>query len=148
MHAHEYLDHDDPNSKAKIGHDFDGDDVRTISYSRKETTKLDVLHTTLCQLLKEGYSKRDIAVLFLKSDKIPSKDKLSAKLNDLSWSSAEDNDSENIVMSSVLKYSGLERPVVVLVNVHRNLDGRNLNSFIYGAVTRAMVKLVIIAREG
>ena len=146
MHAHQYLDHDDPNSKAKIGHDFDGDDVRTISYSRNETNKLDVLHTTLCQLLKEGYSKRDIAVLFLKSDKIPSKDKLSAKLNDLSWSSAEDNDSENIVMSSVLKYSGLERPVVVLVNVHKYLDGRNSHSFIYGAVTRAMVKLVIIQK--
>ena len=103
----------------------------------------------MCQLLKEGYSKRDIAVLFLKSDKIPSKHKLSAELNDLSWSSAEDNDSENIVMSSVLKYSGLERPVVVLVNVHRYLEGRNSNSFFYGAVTRAMVKLVIIrCREG
>ena len=148
-HAKKYLVDDDSKDKVEIGHDFDGDDVWPISYSRSETTELDVLQTTLCQLLKEGYSERDIAVLFLKNDKIPSEDELSAKLNGLSWRSAKDNDSENIVISTVLKYSGLERPVVVLVNVHRPLYRRNLHSFIYGAVTRAMVKLVVIrCREG
>ena len=120
-----------------------------ISYSRSETTELDVLQTTLCQLLKDRYSERDIAVLFLKNDKIPSEDELSAKLNGLSWRPAKDNDSENIVISTVLKYSGLERPVVVLVNVHRPLYRRQTDSFIYGAVTRAMVKLVVIrCKEG
>ena len=143
-HAKKYLVDDDSKDKVEIGHDFDGDDVWLISYSRSETTELDVLQTTLCQLLKEGYSERDIAVLFLKNDKIPSEDELSAKLNDLSWRPAKDNDSENIVISTVLKYSGLERPVVVLVNVHRPLFRRQTDSFIYGAVTRAMVKLVVI----
>ena len=144
QHAKKYLVDDDSKDKVEIGHDFDGDDVWPIFYSRSEKTELDVLQTTLCQLLKEGYSEGDIAVLFLKNDKIPSEDELSAKLNGLSWRPAKDNDSENIVISTVLKYSGLERPVVVLVNVHRPLYRRNLHSFIYGAVTRAMVKLVII----
>ena len=148
-HAKKYLVDDDSKDKVEIGHDFDGDDVWSISYSRSETTELDVLQTTLCQLLKEGYSERDIAVLFLKNDKIPSEDELSAKLNGLSWRPAKDNDSENIVISTVLKYSGLERPVVVLVNVHRPLYRRQTDSFIYGAVTRAMVKLVVIrCKEG
>ena len=148
-HAKKYLVGDDSKDRAEIGHDFDGDDVRTIYYSESETTELDVLFTTLRQFLEEGYHEKDIAVLFLKNDKIPSEDKLSAKLNGLSWRPAKDNDSENIVISTVLKYSGLERPVVVLVNVHRPLYRRNLHSFIYGAVTRAMVKLVIIrCKEG
>ena len=148
-HAKKYLVDNDSKDEVEIGHDFDGDDVWPISYSRSETTELDVLQTTLCQLLKEGYSERDIAVLFLKNDKIPSEDELSAKLNGLSWRPAKDNDSENIVISTVLKYSGLERPVVVLVNVHRPLYRRQKDSFIYGAVTRAMVKLVVIrCKEG
>ena len=143
-HAKNYLvDHDSKN-KVEIGHDFVGDDVRTLYYSKSETTELDVLFTTLCQLFEEGYNERDIAVLFLKHDKIPSNDRLSAKLNGLSWRSAKDNDSENIVISSVLKYSGLERPVVVLVNVHRPPCKFRKFPFTYGAVTRAMVKLVII----
>ena len=148
-HAKKYLVDNDSKDEVEIGHDFDGDDVWPISYSRSETTELDVLQTTLCQLLKEGYSEGDIAVLFLKNDKIPSEDELSAKLNGLSWRPAKDNDSENIVISTVLKYSGLERPVVVLVNVHRPLYRRQKDSFIYGAVTRAMVKLVVIrCKEG
>ena len=148
-HAKKYLVDHNSKDKVEIGHDFDGEDVRIISYSKNETTELDVLHTTLRQLFKEGYSERDISVLFLKKDSIPSDDMLSEKLNGLSWKSAKDNDSEKIVISSVLKYSGLERPVVVLVNVHRGLSRRYTDSFIYGAVTRAMVKLIIIwCREG
>ena len=148
-HAKKYLVGDDSKDKVEIGHDFDGDDVRTIYYSKSEKTELDVLFTTLRQFLEEGYNEKDIAVLFLKNDKIPSEDKLSAKLNGLSWRPAKDNDSENIVISSVLKYSGLERPVVVLVNVLRPLSNFHKFPFIYGAVTRAMVKLVIIrCKEG
>ena len=61
----------------------------------------------LLQLLKEGYSKRDIAELFSKSDNIPSEKRLSAKFNGLSFRSAIDNDSENIVISTVqVQWSG------------------------------------------
>lgn len=148
-HAKKYLVDNDSKDKVEIGHDFDGEDVKIISYSKNETTELDVLHTTLRELFKERYSERDISVLFLKKESIPSDDMLSEKLNGLFWKSAKDNDSEEIVISSVLKYSGLERPVVVLVNVHRGLSRRYTDSFIYGAVTRAMVKLIIIwCREG
>ena len=85
--------------------------------------------------------------MFLKEDEIPSKDMLSEKLNDFSWRSATDNDSEHIVISTVHKCSGLERPDIVLVDVYRPLYKRQLDSFIYSAVTRAMVKLVIIRRK-
>ena len=105
--AKKYFVADDSKDGVEIGHDFDGDDVRKISYSESETTQLDVLHTTLYQLLKEGYSKRDIAELFSKSDNIPSEERLSAKLNGLSFRSAIDNDSENIVISTVqVQWSG------------------------------------------
>ena len=105
--AKKYFVADDSKDGVEIGHDFDGDDVRKISYSESETTQLDVLHTTLYQLLKEGYSKRDIAVLFSKSDNIPSEERLSAKLNGLSFRSTIDNDSENIVISTVqVQWSG------------------------------------------
>lgn len=70
-HAKKYLVGDDSKDKVEIGHDFDGDDVRTIYYSRSEKTELDVLFTTLRQFLEEGYNERDIAVLFLKHDEIP-----------------------------------------------------------------------------
>ena len=143
--AKNYLVDKDSTDRFKIGHDFVGEDVR-ISYV-KEATMMDVLRTTLWELLREGYSEGDIAVLFLKEDKIPSKKKLSEKLNILSWRPAIDNDSENIVISTVHKYSGLERPVVVLVDVDKPLFKRHKNPFIYSAVTRAMVKLVFITCE-
>ena len=139
-----YLVDKESTYRFKIGHDFVGEDV---SYLKEEKTELDVLWTTLYELLKEGYSEGDIAVLFLKEDKIPSEEKLSEKLNGLSWRSAIDNDSENIVISTVHKYSGLERPVVVLVDVDKPLYKRRKNPFIYSAVTRAMVKLVFITCE-
>ena len=144
-HAKPYLV--DPISKdnVEVGHNFDGEDVTTITYQKSETSQLDVLHTTLRKLLKHGYSERDIAVLFLKNDKIPDWNSLSSKLKGLCLTSAKENDSDSIVISTVLKYSGLERPVVILVDVHGStLWKRKKDAFVYCAVTRAMVKLVII----
>ena len=131
-------------SKAKIGHDFIGEKVREISYSSQETSQIEVLRENLQKLLEEGYSHGDIAVLFVKREQIPPKTKLSVALNDSPWTSADQNHSDKIVISSVLKYSGLDRPVVVLVDVYQPLQKHQLEPFLYGAMTRAMVKLVII----
>ena len=144
-HAKQYLV--DPISKdnIEVGHDFPGEDVETISYQRGELSQLDVLHDVLRQLLADGYSERDVAVLFLKQDKIPDLTNLPRKWHDLCLTCARENDSDKLVVSTVLKYSGLERPVVVLVDVHGSyLWKRKKDSFLYCAVTRGMVKLVII----
>ena len=128
----------------EIGHDFNGEKVKRILYLPTKTSQIEVLKEVLEQLLDEGYSHGDIAVLFLKKDRIPSDTELSVALNDSPWTSADQNHSDIIVISSVLKYSGLDRPVLILVDVYERLYKRQCEPFLYGAMTRAMVKLVII----
>ena len=135
-HSKAYVPDNDVKNNIEMGHDFEGEDVKVICYSRSAESQVDVVNETLDRLLDEGYRKGDIAVLFKKKECIP---------NGLAfhYKSATENSSEFIVVSSVLKYSGLERPVVVLVDVGI-MKGRKTKPFIYGAVTRGMVKLVII----
>ena len=127
-----------------LGHDFEGENVATRYYTSKQSQS-DVLTKTVRRLLDEGYRPRDLAVLFSKGDVIP---------NDLSFGSdcligtAKENSSDRLVLSTVNKYSGLDRPVVVLVDLECTLPyGRILHSFQYSGQTRAMVKLVIIRCE-
>lgn len=144
-HAKRYLERDILNDDVELGHDFVGEGVKMIKYSKSETSQLDVLSTTLRKLLKDGYTKGDIAVLFSKKDCIPPLEEISRKLNLFHWYSARDNNSEGLVISTVLKYSGLDRPVVLLVDVHGCIPlSRMRYPFAFCAVTRAMVKLVII----
>ena len=57
---------------------------------------------------------------------------------------AEGNASECVLVSTFRKYSGLERPVVILVNITASLPYRSSRpaASIYCAITRAMVKVV------
>lgn len=96
--------------------------------------------------MNNGYSHGDIAVLFLKKERIPFDD-LSVALNGSPWTPAEGNDLDVIVVSTVLKYSGLDRPVLVLVDVDETLYRRQVHPFLFSAVTRAMVKLIIIQEK-
>ena len=128
-----------------LGHDFDGEDVSVLSYTSSKESQSDVLTKTVRGLLDEGYRPRDLAILFSKGDVIP---------NDLSFGSscligsAKENSSDRLIVSTVNKYSGLDRPVVVLVDLECSLPyGRILHSFQYSGQTRAMVKLVIIRCE-
>ncbi|XP_029214056.2 schlafen family member 5-like [Acropora millepora] len=128
-----------------LGHDFEGENVATRYYTSSKQSQSDVLTKTVRGLLDEGYRPRDLAVLFSKGDLIP---------NNLSFGSdcrigtAKENSSCELVVSAVKKYSGLDRPVVVLVDLECTLPyGRILHSFQYSAQTRAMVKLVIIRCE-
>lgn len=136
-HSKDYVPDSDVKNSLEMGHDFEGENVELIPYSKSARSQIDVVTETVSKFLKEGYREGDIAILFKKKDCIPC----------LSFhhKSATENSSESIVVSSVLKYSGLERPVVVLVDIDDGIIwGRKKKPFIYGAVTRGMVKLVII----
>ena len=140
-HSKDYVPDNDVKNSLEMGHDFEGEDVKVICYSRSAISQIDVVCKTLRRLLNEGYRKGDIAVLFKKEACIP-------RQLPFHFESATENSSESIVGSTVLKYSGLERPVVVLVDIDDGIiRGRKKKPFIYGAVTRGMVKLVIIRCE-
>lgn len=145
--AKDFIGHNASKVEFEIGHDFKGEKLRLIPYSPSKKSQIEVLKENLGKLLEEGYSRGDIAVLFLKKDRIPPDTELSVALNGSPWTSADQNHSDEIVISSVLKYSGLDRPVLVLVDVHHPLYNRQTKPFLYGAITRAMVKLVIIYCE-
>lgn len=128
-----------------LGHDFEGENVAFRHYSSSKQSQSDVLTKTVRGLLDEGYRPRDIAVLFSKGDVIPTN--LSFGFH-CPIGTAKENSSCKLVVSTVNKYSGLDRPVVVLVDLECTLPRRRiLHSFQYSAQTRAMVKLVIIRCE-
>lgn len=134
---------DEAKGRIELGHDFRGGDVKHIKYARGESLKC--LKGVLTSLFKKGFSQGDIAVLYGKQDCIPSD--IFSKL-DLTIVSAEHNDSDDLVVSTLRMYSGLERPVVVTVDLNESLPYRSIPSrSMYCAVTRAMVKLVVIKRE-
>lgn len=139
-HAKKFLTKDNLDEHLEMGHDYNGEKVQLIRYQpRTGKTQVDAVNETIQALLNEGFRRRDVAVLFTKEIVIP-KSRLNFKTVD-----AEYNKTNDVVVSTVLKYSGLERPVVVLVDVEDIIPpGRMRDPFIYCAVTRAMVKLVII----
>lgn len=57
------------------------------------------------------------------------------------------NDADCLVVSTFHKYSGLKRPVVILVNVASDCPRRGKNAM-YCCATRAMVKLIVLTQEG
>ncbi|KAJ7385312.1 platelet maturation [Desmophyllum pertusum] len=125
----------------EMGHDFEGEEVMHRTYQGGETFQISALKKVIKSLCTEGYSKGDITLLYGKGDVIPQN--LSLELN-LPIVDAESNESDNLVVSTFRKYSGLERPIVILVNVEGSLPyGSNRNA-IYCCATRAMVKLIIL----
>ena len=127
-----------------IGHDFDGEQSE-VEYSEGE--RIACLIEVLESLLKEGYSKGDIAVLRftkpLEGDELEQLQKFTLTVN------AERNDDNNIVLSTVREYGGLERPVVILFFDSFNSFGEmwRLNRVKYCAVTRGMVKLITLKKK-
>ena len=142
-----FLNDDNAKRQLSIGHDFDGEVVRVVSYQEGQQTNKLIKELKL--LFKEGYSKGDIAILFEKDECIPAETKyeILMQFGDLA-PGAESNDSESIVLSTFRKYSGLERPVVIAVDIIALLTQYGLpKPSIYCAVTRAMVKLVYLLGE-
>lgn len=125
-----------------MGHDFEGDGIVGKRYrAESEESQISVLKSILKSLSTEGYRSGDIAILYGKEECIPrSKLDLGQKIVN-----AEENDSKHLVVSTFRKYGGLERPVVILVNVENSLPQHsNRRSAFYCCATRAMVKLVLL----
>lgn len=109
---------------------------------------MSTLRKVVKSLRTEGYSDGDIAILYGKQDSMPENLEIKLKIGEVG--KAEGNDSEHVVVSTFRKYSGLERPVVVLVNLIKQESlplGSNLHRTIYCSATRAMVKLVILKEK-
>ena len=111
----------DPSRKKTLvttGHDFDGEGSE-VGYSEGE--RIARLIEVLESLLIEGYSKGDIAVLCftkpLEGYELDQRQEFTLTVN------AERNDDDNIVLSTVREYGGLERPVVIIVDKPFNSSG-------------------------
>ena len=129
------------NAQLTIGHDFEGEQSE-VQYSKGE--RIACLIRVLGSLLKEGYSKGDIAVLCvtepLEGNELKQLQEFTLTVN------AERNDDDNIVLSTVTEYGGLERPIVVIVreSFDSNSNGVMLKRLRYCAFTRGMVKLITL----
>ena len=126
-----------------VGHDFDGEQSE-VEYSEGE--RIARLIEVLESLLKEGYSKGDIAVLCFTK---PLEGYELGQLQEFSLTvNAERNDDDNIVLSTVREYGGLERPVVIIVGEPFNSSGEMwFNRLNYCAVTRGMAKLITLKKK-
>ena len=127
-----------------IGHDFDGEESK-VEYSNGE--RIACLIRVLESLLNEGYSKRDIAVLCLT---VPLEGNELKQLQEFTLTvNAERNDDDNIVLSTVREYGGLERPVVVIVPESFDYNSKDVspNRVNYCAFTRGMVKLITLKEK-
>lgn len=133
----------------KLGHDFIGEGVKFIPYSKGKTSQALVLKETIENLYDEGYISKDITVLFAKQDSIL--DDLVEGLNNhkIPTCDARCNSSGGVVISTVNKYSGLERPVVIVFDIECSIPWNyKKDQFMYSALTRAMVKLIIVRCRG
>ena len=127
-----------------IGHDFEGERSVEVEYSKGK--RIACLTEVLKLLLKEGYSKGDIAVLCLTK---PLEDNELKQLQEFTLTvNAEKNDEDNIVLSTVEEYGGLERPVVIIVREPLNSSREmRLNRLNYCAATRAMGKVITLKKK-
>ena len=127
-----------------IGHDFDGEQSE-VEYSKGE--RIACLIGVLESLLKEGYSKGDIAVLCLTE---PLEGNELKQLQEFTLTvNAERNDDDNIVLSTVREYGGLERPIVVIVRESFDYNSKDVmfKRLRYCAFTRGMVKLITLKEK-
>ena len=133
-----------PENTVTIGHDFDGEQSE-VECSKGE--RIACLIGVLESLLKEGYSKGDIAVLCLteplEGHEIKQLQEFTLTVN------AERNDDDNIALSTVREYGGLERPIVVVVRESfdytiKDVLPKRVN---YCAFTRGMVKLITLKEK-
>lgn len=141
-YSNKYLPEDEVKSALVLGHDFQGETVKVVPYSKSTKSQSAVLNERFRALFREGYITGDIAVLFAKQGCIS--ERLLREL-DVTTCTARNNSSNGVVVSTVNKYSGLERPVVILFDLECSIPYRRVRGrFLYSAVTRAMVKLIII----
>lgn len=129
-----------------IGHDLKGEKVTILGYP--DGKRIDYLIEVLTKLIREGYSKGEIAVLFGEQQS-PQEDHYSTLSEHFgSIVDAKGNDHDSIVLSAFKKYSGLYRPVVIAVDIIASLtEYSSPNAALYCVATRAMVKLVFLTEK-
>ena len=133
----------------KLGHDFTGENVEVIPKGKQSHAL--VLKEIIENLYGEGYISKDITVLFAKQLADSILNALVEELNNhkIPTCEARNNSSDGVVISTVNKYSGLERPVVIVFDIECSIPSYyKLNQFMYSAVTRAMVKLIMVRCQG
>lgn len=132
----------------EIGHDFEGSKVDRRKYSKGNQLK--ELKEVLQSLFREGYSKGELVILFDKEESIPDLPFLKRELNLEKIVGAVDNHLPEVVVTSFRKYSGLDRPVVILVDMMPSLEKAfrcNQTASMYCATTRGMVRLIELEEE-
>ena len=144
--AEKYSSFTETGKSVTIGHDFDGElSVEEYSEGERIARLIEVLES----LLKEGYSQCDIAVLcFTKPLEGSEREHFFQAFP--STVNAERNDDDNIVLSTVMEYGGLERPVVIIVGEPFDCNSKEVlftDRVNYCAYTRAMVKLIILKKK-
>lgn len=132
-----------PGSSVTIGHDFDGELSEVVYPTGKKIT---CLIEALKSLLKEGYSKGDIAVL-CHTVLLEGNEREQFLQEFPSTVSAAKDDEDNIVLSTVEEYGGFGRPVVIIVQESIGIKDVVYSHVYYCARTRALVKLVILSKE-
>lgn len=99
-YAKQFLNDVNARRQPSIGHDFDGEVLRVVTYQEgQQTNKLIEELKLLFLLFEEGYSKGDIAILFEKDESIPATTKAEIFLQfDVLALDAKFSDSECIVL--------------------------------------------------
>ena len=146
-HAKNYLDKNAAR-ELEIGHDFTGLKVHCLKYSRDK--QLEELKRVLQSLFREGYSEGELVILFDKEESIPDVSVLKSKLDLQKIVGAVDDHLLEVVVTSFRKYSGLDRPVAILVNMKASLQnsvGYKIRASMYCAATRGMVRLIELEEE-
>ena len=126
----------------EMGHDFKGEHVEERSY--RKDFQISTLRETIESIYSEGYNAGDIAILYGDKNAIPPNLESEFPLERIVR--ARCNDVNCLVLSTFHKYSGLQRPVVILVNVASDCPGQGKNA-IYCCATRAMVKLIVLTQD-
>ena len=137
-----FLTEQDRDKPLEIAHDFGGDNVRKIPYSESCEIAVAKMKATL---FHEGYNSREVVFLFSRAEEANKvRSHLQSTDRQTRFGDVEENDEDCIVLTSVRKYSGLERPVVVIVDPQVDKRYHKYDQFLYSAITRAMVKLIIL----
>ena len=135
-------------SQIEVGHDFEGEKEIRIKYPRGK--QLVWLNDALQTLWQKGYRKGEIAILYGKEEEIPDRLCLLRTLSLENVVDAKDDHCEDVVVSTFRKYSGLDRPVVILMDIKASAVASyncKPNESMYCAVTRAMAKLIVMEEE-
>ena len=129
----------------EMGHDLEGEEPLLQKYPKGH--QLVALNDILQSLFQKGYSEGEIAILFEKEGSFRDIERDPSKLNLERIADAENNHSQDVVVTSFRKYSGLDRPVVILVDIRSSVAKAfkcNEDASMYCATTRGMGKLIVL----